>query len=156
MIIHYPAQKRKPIEWERNLRGCYLVTSRARNMASGGHIQIWFNKRLEPIHKLFYRYVYGDIPKGLVVRHKCDNSHCINLNHLELGTQADNIKDMDIRGRRHFPKGILNAKAKLTEDQVKEIRALKGKVSRRELQERYGISKANMCKIINNTLWTHV
>ena len=53
-------------------------------------------------HRLAYVEKHGmsleDI-KGLVVRHKCDNPRCINPEHLEVGTQADNNADMKLRGR---------------------------------------------------------
>lgn len=41
----------------------------------------------------------GPIPKGLVVRHTCDVRECVNPDHLILGTQKDNIRDMHDRGR---------------------------------------------------------
>ena len=41
----------------------------------------------------------GDIPKGLWVLHSCDNPFCINLKHLYLGDNKDNMQDMWIRGR---------------------------------------------------------
>lgn len=39
--------------------------------------------------------------EGLVVRHTCDNIRCLNPEHLIPGTVADNVRDMDERGRRY-------------------------------------------------------
>ena len=44
-------------------------------------------------HRWVWEAVNGPIPKGLVVRHKCDNRLCFRLSHLELGTVADNNRD---------------------------------------------------------------
>lgn len=41
-------------------------------------------------------------PPGMVVRHACDNRPCTNPNHLEIGTQLDNVADMIARGRGHW------------------------------------------------------
>lgn len=45
------------------------------------------------VHRETYRIKYGNIPKGLLVRHKCNNPSCCNPKHLELGTNADNMND---------------------------------------------------------------
>ena len=54
-------------------------------------------------HKLLHRHIWelankAKIPKGRVVRHRCDNSICINPEHLEIGSQRDNVMDMVERG----------------------------------------------------------
>lgn len=70
------------------------------------------------MHRVVYCKHHGlhiDNIAGLVVRHTCDNSRCINPDHLILGTVADNNRDRSIRGRHPF--------VKLTDAQVAEIRA---------------------------------
>lgn len=50
-------------------------------------------------HTVAYELTYGPIPDGLVVRHTCDRPPCVNPAHLLVGTQADNLNDMWVRGR---------------------------------------------------------
>lgn len=59
-----------------------------------GRIGIVTNKKGSPTkvlaHRLSYYLYYGDIKKGFVVHHKCNNPHCVNPMHLESVTQYEN------------------------------------------------------------------
>lgn len=103
-------------------------------------------------HRLSYSLNNGPIPDGYVVRHKCDNPSCINPEHLEVGTQADNIADKVSRGRQARGSGA--GRAMLTEESVREIRSSPLKVS--ELSTLYGVSVVSIRNILRRKTWQHV
>ncbi len=47
-----------------------------------------------PIIRIICTILYGPIPDGWVIRHKCDNPRCINPAHLVPGTKAANTRDI--------------------------------------------------------------
>lgn len=58
-------------------------------------------------HQAVWEYHHGPIPDGMEVCHSCDNTRCINHEHLWLGTHAQNITDARIKGRMGRPKGVI-------------------------------------------------
>lgn len=105
------------------------------------------------VHRLAYESFNGPIPAGLIVRHKCDNPPCCNPDHLELGTQLDNVADRVARGRNGSAKRSANGRAKLTEEQVAFIRANRGKLLQRELGAMFGVAQAVVSMIQLNKTW---
>lgn len=96
-----------------------------------------------------YTLAVGPIPDGLDVLHRCDTPPCVRPDHLFLGTHLDNMRDMDLKGRR------VNAGAKLTIEQVQAIRAIGPYTAerRREVAKRFGISVSNLNRILQRKAW---
>lgn len=119
--------------------GCW-EWQRSRTKTGYGQIAIGHQKQ-DYSHRVSYREYKGPIPDGLVVRHKCDNPCCCNPEHLEVGTQKDNMQDCVKRGRHSKPpvfKGEANHKTKLTEEDVAFI--LKSKLRSIELAKMFGVT----------------
>jgi hypothetical protein len=67
-------------------------------------------KRLFLAHRLQWMRYHGKIPDGLVIMHACDNQRCINVEHLQAGTQLENMHDMLAKGRQNYS-GLKNVGA---------------------------------------------
>lgn len=93
-------------------------------------------------NRYVYEWVNGKIPDGHVVRHKCDNPLCLNPDHLELGTPADNVRDMDERGRRY---------KLLTKEVVSAILDLHvtGKYSKKQISEILNIDARRVGEVVS-------
>jgi hypothetical protein len=107
-------------------------------------------------HRVAYELMVGPIPEGMCVLHRCDNPGCVNPDHLFLGTRADNTADMKAKGRARGPSfyGASNANAKLTEQDVREIRFIGGSgISQRALGLLYGVGQTQVGRILRGTRW---
>jgi hypothetical protein len=107
-------------------------------------------------HRLSWQFRVGPIPDGAQVLHRCDNPGCVRPDHLFLGDHAANMADMNGkgRGRPGLVQGEAHGCAKLTDEQVREIRASEG--PSHIIAERYGISGRQVRAIRNREAWQHV
>lgn len=107
----------------------------------GGHGQIRSEKhKLLATHRVSWEHHNGPIPEGMKLCHRCDNPPCINPDHLFLGTQADNMRDMIAKGRNR--RGETHHNAKVTDDQVRDIIAATG--TQREIAKRFKLSQQHI------------
>lgn len=123
-----------------------------------GYGQVKINGKKVAVHRSYWEEVNGPIPEGMVVMHTCDNPPCFRLDHLRLGTQADNIADMMAKGRhrsgitRNF--GEANGMTHLTWEQVDEIReAIAAGEIQRRIAERYGVAPSTITRIKKREVW---
>lgn len=86
-----------------------------------GYGQMRVNYQHITTHKMAWELTNGEIPKGLRVMHKCENSLCCNPAHLFLGTTKDNAKSMIKKGRTSTGLGL--PRHHVTADEVETIRA---------------------------------
>jgi hypothetical protein len=136
-------------------------------------------KRVRIVHRLVYELETGsELRSGDIVMHTCDNPSCCNPRHLKVGTQLDNVRDRDAKGRTHrglkparrgkatgddngmrkFP-GILsgekNGRALITDEQAEAIKAeyAAGGISYAALGARYGVSKSCVFAVVAGVNW---
>jgi hypothetical protein len=123
-----------------------------------GYAQLSVNRKTEKASRVSYEMFNGPIPKGNYACHTCDNRGCVNPEHLFLGTQKDNMRDMVAKGRSHKPKGEINGRSKLEVNQVIEIRTLfsNKQASLKELAARFNISTTAVRYIIIKRTWKHL
>lgn len=136
---------------------CFELTC-CRNKA--GYAVLRLDGQLVRAHRLSYaaaNCVSLSSIEGLEIRHKCDNRACVNPNHLEPGTHADNMHDMMQRGRGRQPKGENNAKAVLKESDIRTIRQLLGNgVPHREIAAKFNVNRSQISRISTGQRWIHV
>ncbi len=133
--------------------GCWLW----RGMVVGsGYGMVRFERKLYPAHRLAWKLFRGEIAPGLVVCHKCDVRTCVNPEHLFLGTHAENMKDMQQKGRS--PHGDKHSRSKLTSEQVRRIKAMlaEGFMRMSDIAREFGVTHATIGCIARGTSWRHV
>lgn len=135
--------------WTVTSRGCWEY----RGAPSGpeGYRRIQILGHTYPVHRAAYMVWVGTIPEGEVVRHKCDNPPCINPEHLEPGTQSQNMQDRFDRGRDNTPRGEKHYSVKLQNSDIEHIRTLASMgIINAELARTYNVNPATISRLVNN------
>ena len=136
--------------------GCWLWLAGKNN----GYGQFSIGPRGSAKHMVASRMAfileYGAIENGKYVCHHCDNRACVNPSHLFIGTAADNQADMAIKGRAKRLHGETNGQAKITAEDVKQIRALRGKIPYGKIANRYGVSLSAIAHVMTGRSWSHI
>jgi hypothetical protein len=83
--------------------------------------------------------------------HNCGNASCVNPYHIRWATPSENQADRVEHGTSN--RGERNGQTALTEDQVREIRALDRVISDDEISMRYGVSKSSILNILHGKTW---
>lgn len=130
---------------------CWLWTGKP-DKAGYGYVNRG-NHRCIFAHRASWIITRGPIPFGLFVCHKCDVPLCVNPEHLFLGTQADNIRDMIAKGR--MPVGERRYNAKLTQDVVDRIRQMKfvDGIRAKDIAAKTGVGSRQVGKILTGRSW---
>lgn len=122
--------------------GCWLYTGRIDNRGYG---LIQYRGDRIATHRLSYTIHKGQIPERRFILHTCDVKPCVQPLHLWPGTQADNVRDMNRKGRHGvlpYHRGEKGYSSKLTDEQVKIIREryLTGGVTEKDIAREYGVT----------------
>jgi len=134
--------------------GCWIWEG----TTNGRYPQLKFKRKNIYAHRISCESVYGPLG-NLNALHKCDNTYCVNPDHLYPGTQQQNVDDCRARGRlsggaKKPQKGSQRPMAKLTEQDALEIRNSSEKGV--DLARRFNISTGIVSEIRSGKRWKHI
>jgi len=119
-----------------------------------GYGVLWRDNKNQYVSRLICEDVYGPPPTPEhEAAHSCGHGGkgCVTKSHLRWATHEQNCEDTvahgrTLRGRRH-------PKARLTREQVLEIRELRRELTLREIACRFGVSIPTVSSILHRRSW---
>ena len=145
----------------------------SKNKRHLGYGRIYVNGKTWVAHRYIWTLNFGDIPKGMLVCHHCDNARCVKLEHLFLGSHRDNFADARLKkriavGDRHgthtHPESVRKREAhhsaKLTMKLADEIRSIAKsrmgpgrRFGRKQLAEQFSVSESLIKQVVSGGRW---
>ena len=138
-------------------KSCWLWCASTRG--NGRYGNFYFDGKNQQAHRIAYQIKHGTIPEGMHVLHRCDNTLCVNPEHLFLGSHKDNMLDRNLKGRAKggsLP-GDLNPNIKLTREIVLEIRQRHNNgETQAALSRIFKVSDMTIHKIVTRKTWKNI
>lgn len=138
-------------------KGNCLVWQGAESPSGYGILRIGIRPgKVVRVHRIAYILRHGELTAEQLVCHTCDVKLCVEDSHHFVGSQQDNVRDMDSKSRRKVLVGQFASQAKITDAVVDKIRiASRSGEMGKDLALRYGISRGQVSYIINNKSRVH-
>ena len=146
----------------RGTRGPNFVLSPGAEKGGYLHVTLYKDRKatIRKVHVLVMESFVGRRKRGLEINHKDGNPSNNRLNNLEYCTPSENkLHSYSALNRvRKGAVGASNAKAKLDDEKVREIRRRyeEGGTSQQALADEYGINQTMVGFIIRRVAWSHV
>lgn len=123
-----------------------------RGCTTDGYGRYTYKGRAERAHRVSYDMHKGPVSRGLVIMHTCDIRRCVNPDHLEAGTLAENNRDRALKGRSAV--GERSGRAKLRNADVERIReAMLFGATGTDLAAAFGVAHSRIYAIRNGHDW---
>jgi len=129
--------------------GCWEWTG---SKWDNGYGRLMVGKKRVKAHRVSFLIHNGFLTDGKIICHTCDNPSCCNPQHLFEGTCLDNTRDAIAKGRMNSV-GERNPRAKLTLEQVQQIRKMKNTTTAFALSKQFNVSKSSICNILRGDNW---
>ena len=136
--------------------GCWLWIGA---ISTAGYGRIYKDHAVQPAHRASYEIHRGPIPANSFVCHHCDNPPCVNPDHLFLGNNSDNMKDMWNKKRSPMKPfhGEESNLARLSASQVLEIIKLRENgLSGANVARMFRVTPGHVRLIIRKEVWSHL
>lgn len=131
-----------------NERGCWLWLGQR---AGNGYGAIKAEGKQTSAHRMMWALWcgWGSIPDGRAVLHRCDVKHCVNPEHLFLGSISDNARDCVLKFR--------HANKKLQSEDVLEIRRrCAAGESQASVGRAFGVRRDHVSRIMSGECWSYL